>query len=75
MQVVVDLCVIPIGVGVSLSEYIAECQRILEKSGVTFEIHACGTNIEGEWDDVFATVKECHRRVHEMVAPRITTTL
>ena len=70
-----DLCVIPIGVGVSLSEYIAECQRILEKSGLTFEMHAYGTNIEGEWDDVFATVKECHRRVHEMGAPRITTTL
>jgi uncharacterized protein (TIGR00106 family) len=75
MHVVVDLCVIPIGVGVSLSDYIAECQRILEKAGVSFELHAYGTNIEGEWDAVFAAVKECHQKVHAMGAPRIATTL
>lgn len=75
MNVVVDLCVIPIGAGVSLSEYIAECERILKKAGLSFELHAYGTNIEGEWDEVFAAVKECHRRVHEMGAPRIATTL
>jgi len=28
-------------------------------------------NIEGEWD----AVKRCHERVHEMGAPRITTTI
>jgi uncharacterized protein (TIGR00106 family) len=75
MQVVVDLCVIPIGVGVSLSEYIAECERVLAKTGLSFELHPYGTNIEGEWDTVFAAVKECHERVHAMGAPRIATTL
>ena len=75
MNVVVDLCVIPIGVGVSLSEYIAECERILKKAGLSFELHPYGTNIEGEWDAVFAAVKECHRRVHEMGVPRIATTI
>ena len=38
-------------------------------------LHAYGTNIEGEWDDVFAAVKKCHERVHEMGAPRISSTL
>jgi uncharacterized protein (TIGR00106 family) len=75
MQVVVDLCVIPIGVGVSLSEYIAECERVLAKTGLSFELHPYGTNIEGDWDAVFAAVKECHERVHAMGAPRISTTL
>jgi len=75
MHVIVDFCVIPIGVGVSLSGYIAECQRTLEKSSVSFKLHAYGTNIEGEWDDVFAAVKQCHQKVHEMGAPRIATTL
>ena len=75
MNVIVDLCVIPLGVGVSVGEYIAECQRILDQAGLSYELHAYGTNIEGEWDTVFAAVKECHRRVHEMGAPRITTTL
>ena len=48
-QVMVDLCVIPIGVGVSLSEYIAECQKVLEGAGLKHEMHAYGTIIEGEW--------------------------
>lgn len=38
-------------------------------------MHANGTNIEGEWDNVFAAVKKCHERIHEMGAPRISTTL
>ena len=75
MKVIVDLCVIPVGVDVSLSPYVAECQRILEQSGLEFEMHAYGTNIEGDWDAVFAVVKECHERVHAMGAPRVTTTL
>jgi uncharacterized protein (TIGR00106 family) len=75
MRVIVDLCVIPIGVGVSLSGYIAACQRILENAGLTFELHAYGTNVEGEWDDVFAAIKKCHEKMHEMGAPRISTTL
>ena len=75
MKVVVDLCLIPLGAGVSLSPYIAECQRVLEEMGLKHELHAYGTNIEGEWDDVMDAVKQCHARVHRMGAPRINTTL
>lgn len=75
MKVMVDLCVVPIGVGVSLSEYIAECTKVLKEAGLKTELHAYGTNIEGEWDDVFAAVKRCHEAVHAKGAPRITTTI
>ena len=75
MNVSVDLCLIPLGVGISLSSYIAECQRILKDAGLSHELHAYGTNIEGEWDVVFAAVKECHKKIHEMGASRITSTL
>ncbi len=75
MQVILDLCVVPIGVGVSVSKYVAACQRVLEESGLVFELHANGTNIEGEWDAVFRAVKRCHESVHGMGAPRITTTI
>ena len=73
MKVIIDLCVVPLGVGVSVSEYIAECQRILAAAGLTIHLHSYGTNIEGEWDEVFAAVKKCHERIHEMGAPRIHT--
>ncbi len=75
MNVIVDFCLVPLGVGVSVSKYIAECEIILKDAGLKTQLHAYGTNIEGEWDDVFGAVKRCHERVHEMGAPRITTTI
>ncbi|MCM5703530.1 MTH1187 family thiamine-binding protein [Larsenimonas salina] len=75
MNVIIDLCVVPMGVGVSVSEYVALCQREIERAGLVHEMHAYGTNIEGEWDEVMAVVKRCHEAVHEAGAPRITTTM
>jgi uncharacterized protein (TIGR00106 family) len=71
----IDLCVIPIGVGVSVSEYVTACQRVLEEAGLEHQMHAYGTNIEGDWDDVMAAVKRCHEVVHEMGAPRISSSM
>ena len=75
MKAIVDLCVVPIGVGVSVSKYVAACQQVLTAAGLDFTLHAYGTNIEGDWDAVFAAVKKCHETVHALGAPRITTTL
>lgn len=75
MDVIADLCVVPMGVGVSVSKYVAECERILRAAGLKTHLHAYGTNIEGPWDEVFAAIKRCHEAVHAMGAPRITSTL
>lgn len=75
MKVLVDLCIVPIGVGVSLSSYIAACEKVLTAAGLKTSLHSYGTNIEGEWDTVFAAAKRCHEVVHAMGAPRITTTM
>ena len=75
MKVIADFCIVPIGVGVSVSKYIAECEKILTDAGLKTHLHAYGTNIEGEWDEVFAAIKHCHERVHAMGAPRISSTL
>ena len=75
MKVIVDLMIIPIGVGVSLSKYVAACEEVLNRPGLKTALHANGTNVEGEWDDVFAAVKECHEKVHGMGAPRIHTNI
>lgn len=75
MKVIVDLTIVPIGVGVSLSKYVAACEDILDCPGLKTALHANGTNIEGEWDDVFSAVKACHEKVHGMGAPRIHTNI
>ncbi len=75
MHVIIDLCVVPVGVGVSVSKYVAACQNIFEEMNLTYKMHAYGTNIEGEWEDVMAAVKRCHEAVHDMGAPRISSTM
>lgn len=75
MNVMIDICIVPLGVGVSVSEYVTACQKVLQKSGLKHQMHAYGTNVEGDWDEVMAAVKQCHEVVHEMGAPRITTSM
>lgn len=75
MHVIASFTVVPIGVGTSLSGYVAACERVLQDSDLSFELHANGTNIEGDWDEVFRAVKRCHEAVHAMGAPRIFTTM
>jgi uncharacterized protein (TIGR00106 family) len=75
MKAIVELGVVPIGVGVSLSKYVAACETVLKEAGLEHQLHSYGTNIEGEWDDVFAAVKRCHEVIHDMGAPRIFTVL
>ena len=75
MKVIVDLCVVPLGVGVSVSKYVALCQQVLEAAGLKIRMHAYGTNIEGEYDQVFAAIRSCHEKIHAEGAPRISTTI
>ncbi|MCS7009757.1 MAG: MTH1187 family thiamine-binding protein [Anaerolineales bacterium] len=73
MYVIVEFAIVPVGVGVSLSRYVAACERVLAESGLTYELHANGTNVEGEWEEVFAAIRRCHEVLHEMGAPRLHT--
>lgn len=75
MKIIVDFCLIPLEAGISLSKYITACQQILDKAGLKTQLHAYGTNIEGDWDVIMETIKQCHIKVHSMGAPRINTTL
>ena len=75
MHVIADLCLIPIGVGVSVSKEIAVCERILSEAGLKTSLHAYGTNIEGEWDEVFGAIKQCHAALHAMGVPRVSSNL
>ncbi|MEJ2189417.1 MAG: MTH1187 family thiamine-binding protein [Acidobacteriota bacterium] len=75
MKAIVDLSVIPLGVGLSLSTYVAACERVLREAGLEPQLHANGTNVEGDWDEIMAALKRCHEVLHEMGVPRIATNL
>ena len=73
MKVIADVCIIPIGVGTSVSREVTVCERILAEAGLRTKLHAYGTNVEGDWDTVFAAIRRCHDVLHEMGVPRIST--
>jgi uncharacterized protein (TIGR00106 family) len=75
MKVLVDISIVPLGVGLSLSPYIAECEKIFARAGLETALHAYGTNVEGDWDEVFVAIRQCHETLHAMGAPRISTNL
>jgi len=75
MHVIADISIVPLGVSLSLSPYVAACEKVLAEAGLSPRLHAYGTNVEGEWDAVFAALKRCHEVLHSMGAPRVSTNL
>lgn len=73
MKLIADISVIPLGVGLSLSAYVAACEKVLVEAGLQPRLHANGTNVEGDWDAVMAALKRCHEVLHAMGVPRIAT--
>lgn len=69
-----EFSVVPIGKGESVSEYVAECVRIVQASGLPFRLCPMGTVLEGEYDEVMGVVRLCHMKVMEM-CPRVITTV
>ncbi|MBU1049184.1 MTH1187 family thiamine-binding protein [Candidatus Bipolaricaulota bacterium] len=60
---IVDFSIAPIGKGESLSFDVAEAFKIIHASGIAFEHHAMGTNLEGDWDEVMAVIKACRDKL------------
>jgi len=75
LKVIVNLCMVSIGVGVHLAPYIAACEKVLSEAGLKIQLHPNGTAIEGEWELVFAAIEACHQAVHAMGCPRTYTTV
>jgi uncharacterized protein (TIGR00106 family) len=73
MNLIADVSIVPLGVGLSLSAYVAACERIFQESGLDPQLHANGTNVEGEWETVMAALRRCHEELHRMGVPRIST--
>ena len=53
-----------------VSEAVADAVKVIRDSGLPNETNAMFTNIEGEWDEVMAVVKEAVFRVAES-SPRV----
>jgi uncharacterized protein (TIGR00106 family) len=73
-MVLLEFSMSPLGKGESVSPYVAESLMIIQASGLDYRLHAMGTVIEGEWDEVFAVVTRCFEKMKQ-TCPRITCTI
>jgi len=75
MKIIADFCIVPMGVGASVSAYVREIAKIIDASGLVHVMHANGTNIEGELVEVAALIETCCARLTEMGVERTFCTM
>jgi uncharacterized protein (TIGR00106 family) len=68
-----EFTIVPIGVGSSIGNQLAEVLKIVDASGMPYKINPMGTVVEGEWDDVMKLIKKCHLSVMKEGERALTT--
>jgi uncharacterized protein (TIGR00106 family) len=71
---VASFAVVPLGVTGGAKEFVAEALKIVDASGLDYELGAMSTTVEGEPERVIETITACHRRMLEL-APRVLTSI
>ncbi|MCJ1449252.1 MAG: hypothetical protein MMC23_009772 [Stictis urceolatum] len=57
----------------SVSEQIADVQRLMKASGLEYSMHSAGTTVEGSWEVVMRVIGQAHQMLHEKGVVRIQT--
>ena len=73
---IAEVSIVPIGTqSTSVSSYVAACLKVLEESGLTYELHGMGTIVEGGLKELFEVVLRMHEVPFEAGALRVVTTV
>jgi uncharacterized protein (TIGR00106 family) len=75
MKALAEIQVIPIGVGVSVRREVRRAHDVIQGSGLKAQLHAYGTNVEGDLDTILSTVKRIHETLHREGTQRLSTTI
>jgi uncharacterized protein (TIGR00106 family) len=67
-----ELSVIPLGRGRSISGDIVDLVKIIDGSGLDYRLTAAGTIIEGDWDQVMKVTRKCHTKMRQKTERVIT---
>lgn len=73
MKATAEIQVIPLGVGISVRDHVRRAHQILTESGLVYELHAYGTNVEGELTDILSAIERVHETLHGEGVVRIAT--
>ena len=55
-----------------LNQLIAEALKLLDNSGLPYELTDSMTCIEGEWEEIMPLIRQCHQIVRSM-SPHVVT--
>lgn len=67
-----ELSVIPLGRGRSISADVADLVKIIDASGLDYRLTAAGTIIEGTWDQVMGVARNCHAEMRKKTERVVT---
>ena len=70
----IELSVVPLGKGASVSATVARVMQIIMDSGIPYKANPMGTVIEGDWEQVMTLVRKCHDEAMRD-ADRVVTTV
>ncbi len=65
MSVIIEFSIFPLDKGVSLSPYVARALKMIQDSGLPYELNPMGTCVEGEWSEVMNLVDQCFQEFQE----------
>ena len=60
---IAEFSISPTGKGTSVSEYVARCLDLVDRSGLGYRLNPMGTVVEGPLDEVMALILRCHKAV------------
>ncbi len=73
MKALAEIQVIPIGAGVSVRSQVKRAHALLEASGLHVELHANGTNVEGDLRAILDAIETVHETLHAEGIVRLST--
>jgi uncharacterized protein (TIGR00106 family) len=72
-MVLLEFSMSPLAKGASVGQYVARSLAIIDESGLDYRLHAMGTIVEGDIDQVLGVLKECFQAMAQD-CDRITCT-
>jgi uncharacterized protein (TIGR00106 family) len=69
---VLELSVIPLGRGRSISGDIADLLKIIDASGLDYRLTAAGTILEGTWEQLMDVARKCHTEMRKKTERVVT---
>ncbi len=58
-----EMSIVPLGQGESVSQHVAGCVDIVDRSGLIYELHAMGTIVEGDLAELLDLMRRCIEHV------------